>query len=128
MIRFSFLAPIFVALFCSSLKAQNWAHWRGPTGNGAAINAQPPIRWSDTENVKWQVAIPGRGSGSPVIWEDRVFVVSAVPVGEAPQTADREPADRDEPRRESVWGQETIFARRRWSRPVHEIGVQDLLY
>jgi outer membrane protein assembly factor BamB len=110
MIRFSFLAPIFVALFCSSLKAQNWAHWRGPTGNGAAINAQPPIRWSDTENVKWQVAIPGRGSGSPVIWEDRVFVVSAVPVGEAPQTADREPADRDEPRRRA-FGDRRRFSR-----------------
>ena len=38
----------------------------------------PPIQWSDTKNVKWKVEIPGRGSGSPVIWEDKVFVVTAV--------------------------------------------------
>ena len=62
--------------------AGNWAHWRGPTGNGAATHARPPVRWSSTENVKWKVAIPGRGSGSPVIWEKRVFVVTAVPIGD----------------------------------------------
>lgn len=60
-------------------RADNWAHWRGPTGNGVAPNATPPLTWSRTENVKWKTVIPGRGSGSPVIWEDRVFVATAVP-------------------------------------------------
>ena len=59
--------------------ADNWAHWRGPTGNGVAANAHPPVEWSSTKNVKWKVAIPGRSSGSPVIWGNRVFVVTAVP-------------------------------------------------
>lgn len=63
------------------LTADNWGHWRGPIGNGVAPNAKPPIEWSDTKNVKWKVAIPGRGSGSPVIWENRVFVVTAVSEG-----------------------------------------------
>ena len=67
------------AIQCSAL-AGNWAHWRGPTGNGVATDAQPPVNWSSTENVKWKVPIAGRSSGSPVIWEQRVFVVSAVPV------------------------------------------------
>jgi outer membrane protein assembly factor BamB len=67
-------------LLCSPVSAENWSHWRGPTGNGAADStAKPPTEWSDTKNVKWKVAIPGRGSGSPVIWNDQVFVVSAVP-------------------------------------------------
>lgn len=57
--------------------AGNWGHWRGDLGNGIAADAKPPIRWSDTENVKWKVAIPGRSSGSPAIWENRVFVVTA---------------------------------------------------
>lgn len=56
----------------------NWAHWRGHMGNGVSTTATPPVSWSETENVKWKVAIPGRGSGSPVIWGDQVFVVSAV--------------------------------------------------
>jgi len=59
--------------------SQNWAHWRGHGGNGISTTATPPTTWSESENVKWKVEIPGRGSGSPVIWEDRVFVTSAVP-------------------------------------------------
>jgi outer membrane protein assembly factor BamB len=64
--------------------AENWAHWRGSTGNSVA-NATPPTDWSDTENVKWKVAIPGKGSGSPVVWDQQVFVVSAVPKPTQPQ-------------------------------------------
>ena len=61
--------------------ADNWGHWRGPTGNGIALNATPPTKWSATQNVKWKAEVPGRSSGSPVIWDDSVFVVSAVPTG-----------------------------------------------
>lgn len=60
------------------LNADDWGHWRGPTGNGASPDAIPPTEWSDTKNVKWKVAIPGKGSGSPVIWGDRVFVVTGI--------------------------------------------------
>ncbi|MEM6468739.1 MAG: PQQ-binding-like beta-propeller repeat protein [Planctomycetota bacterium] len=58
-----------------------WAHWRGPTGNGTSTTASPPVKWSSNENVKWKVAIPGSSSGSPVIWNDNVFVVTAVANG-----------------------------------------------
>ena len=64
--------------------AGNWAHWRGTTGNGVAAQAQPPLKWSSTENVKWKVPVPGRGTGSPVVWGERVFVVTAIPVGNDP--------------------------------------------
>ena len=63
--------------------ADNWGHWRGPTGNGIALNAEPPTSWSATKNVKWKVEIPGRSSGSPVVWDDSVYVVSSVPTGKA---------------------------------------------
>lgn len=62
---------------CSS-SADNWPHWRGDAGNGVSQSSSPPTQWSATKNVKWKVAIPGRGSGSPVVWEDKVFVVTAV--------------------------------------------------
>lgn len=73
------LIPAFVLALAGYVQADNWGHWRGPTGNGLANNAQPPVEFSDKKNVKWKVQIPGRGSGSPVIWEQQVFVVSAVP-------------------------------------------------
>ena len=69
-------ASLFLSAHCL---ADNWAHWRGPTGNGAATDATPPTEWSPTKNIKWKVKIPGKGSGSPVVWEDKVFVVTSVP-------------------------------------------------
>lgn len=58
-----------------------WAQWRGPYGTGVSTTANPPLEWSETNNVRWKVEIPGRGSASPVVWGDRVFVLTAVPVG-----------------------------------------------
>lgn len=55
--------------------------WRGPLGTGVAPSADPPIEWSETKNVKWKVEIPGRGSSSPVIWGDRIFLLTAIPAG-----------------------------------------------
>ena len=69
-----------VATFVSSAHAGNWAHWRGPTGNGTAPNASPPIEWSNTKNVRWKIAIAGSGLSSPIVWENQVFVTTAVPL------------------------------------------------
>jgi outer membrane protein assembly factor BamB len=65
--------------------ADQWAHWRGPTGNGVAPDANPPTEFGPSKNLKWKVEIPGNGSGSPVIWENQVFVTSAVPNGKSNQ-------------------------------------------
>jgi outer membrane protein assembly factor BamB len=58
-----------------------WPQWRGPYATGVSKTADPPVEWSETKNIRWKVEIPGRGSSSPVIWEDRVFVLSAIPAG-----------------------------------------------
>lgn len=59
---------------------RNWPQWRGPHANGISKFATPPIQWSETTNINWKVEIPGRGSASPIVWNDRVFVLTAVPV------------------------------------------------
>jgi outer membrane protein assembly factor BamB len=58
-----------------------WPQWRGPFATGVSRSATPPAEWSETKNIRWKVEIPGRGSSSPVIWGDRMFVLSAVPTG-----------------------------------------------
>lgn len=78
--RFSLAIAMLSFVGSGPCLAENWSHWRGPTGNGAATDAQPPIRWTPTEGVKWKVKVPGRGSGSPIVWGDQVFVVTAVAV------------------------------------------------
>ena len=60
---------------------QFWPTWRGPLATGVADEADPPTEWSETTNIRWKVDVPGRGSSSPIVWGDRVFVLTAVPVG-----------------------------------------------
>ena len=77
------LSLVLLCLLSTTAMAQeNWSHWRGPTGNGISETAKPPIEWDGEKNVKWKVAIEGKGSGSPVIWQDKVFIVTAVTEGE----------------------------------------------
>ena len=64
-----------------------WPAWRGPLATGEAPDGDRPIEWSESRNVRWKVAVPGRGSGSPIVWGDRVYVLTAVPVGEPGATA-----------------------------------------
>jgi outer membrane protein assembly factor BamB len=61
----------------------NWPQWRGPLASGVSPRANPPIRWSETNNIRWKVALPGKGHSSPIVFGDAVYVLSAVPVGEA---------------------------------------------
>jgi len=56
----------------------HWPMWRGPDGTGAAKNGNPPITWSETENIKWKVKVPGESLSSPVIWEDKIFFLTAI--------------------------------------------------
>ena len=55
-----------------------WPSWRGPLNRGVALRAEPPLVWSETTNVRWKVELPGLGSATPVVWGDRVFVLTAV--------------------------------------------------
>jgi outer membrane protein assembly factor BamB len=56
----------------------HWPRWRGPNADGVADGRKLPIRWSQTENVRWSVKLPGWGTSSPVVYGDRVFVTSHV--------------------------------------------------
>jgi outer membrane protein assembly factor BamB len=63
--------------------------------SGVAPHARPPVEWSESKNVRWKVGIPGKGSATPVVWGDRIYVLTAVP-GEkrapAPAPPPAEPA------------------------------------
>jgi len=58
--------------------ADDWPWWRGPNLDNVASTPQdPPVRWSERENVIWKVDVPGRGHGSPCLWGDRIFLPMA---------------------------------------------------
>ncbi len=54
--------------------AGNWANWRGPSLNGVAEGTGYPTEWNESRNVAWKVKLPGRGSSTPVVWGDHVFL------------------------------------------------------
>ncbi len=58
--------------------ASEWPQFRGPSGQGHAPDASVPLTWSETENVAWKTAVPGRGWSSPVIAGDLVWLTTAV--------------------------------------------------
>ncbi len=67
-----------VALLSHAVQAENWSLWRGPRGDGTSLEKNIPVRWSGAENVAWKVEVPGYGHSSPVVWEDRLFLMSCV--------------------------------------------------
>lgn len=77
--------------------AANWPSWRGPLGMGISTTAVPPLTWSDTNNIKWKAAIPGRGSSTPIIWENKVFVQTAVPTGKKVEADTNQPTAAAQP-------------------------------
>jgi outer membrane protein assembly factor BamB len=58
-----------------------WPQWRGPLSTGAAPHANPPVEWSESENVRWKIHLPGKGHSTPIVWKNQLFVTTAVPDG-----------------------------------------------
>jgi len=78
------LATVVLVAGSTSSDPAHWPQWRGPFFNGMARTAAP-VEFSDTKNIKWKVAIPGRGFATPVIWGDRIFLTTAIPTGKITQ-------------------------------------------
>ena len=74
-----------VGSFSDLSAASNWHQWRGPNANGIVDAGNPPVEWSETKNIEWKVAVPGKGHATPIIWEDKIFLltVTAAPGPEA---------------------------------------------
>ncbi len=56
-----------------------WPQWRGPLMTGEAPQGDPPVRWSENDNICWKVPVPGIGHATPVVWGDHIYVLTAVP-------------------------------------------------
>jgi outer membrane protein assembly factor BamB len=64
----------------------NWPTWRGPLANGIAPKSDPPVSWSETTNIRWRTAIPGKGFSTPIVWDKYVFVTTAIPKEGVPES------------------------------------------
>ena len=82
-VRIILALSLLVATYAFS--ADNWPTWRGQNFNAISADGNPPVSWSESENIKWKVALEGDGSdSSPVIWGDKILFQAAVK-GDAPK-------------------------------------------
>ncbi len=64
----------------TNLFDQNWPSFRGQFANGIFDNSNIPFEWNleKNQNIKWKTPIPGLGHSCPVIWNDYLFVTTAI--------------------------------------------------
>jgi len=68
-------APLAILMFLSvPVHSENWTQWRGAGLSGVVAGSGYPITWSEQENIVWKVTLPGWGTSSPAIWDQRIFV------------------------------------------------------
>ncbi|MBM4036775.1 MAG: serine/threonine protein kinase [Planctomycetes bacterium] len=72
-----------VLALAASLAAagEDWPQFRGPGGDGLSRSANPPLDWSESKNIAWKAAVPGRGRSSPVLLGGRIWLTTAVEQG-----------------------------------------------
>lgn len=61
-----------------SQSATNWPQWRGPTGDSVASKGAYPTKFSASEGVLWKLPLPGLGSSTPAVWDDRIFLTCGI--------------------------------------------------
>jgi outer membrane protein assembly factor BamB len=89
---------VFIA--AGALQAQeNWPHWRGPHHNGVSDAEKLPMKWSLTENIVWKTPLPSWSAATPIIWGDRIFIVSPSKSEPKPEPQQQEQAQTGQRRR-----------------------------
>jgi len=73
-----------VASASAAAAPDDWPQFRGPSGDGVSAAKDPPLTWSESQNILWKVPLPGRGQSSPVVLGDRIWLTTAIEQGLRP--------------------------------------------
>ena len=64
-------------ILVSSSQADQWPQWRGPYSNGVAQGKGYPTQWSSEKNISWKFKLSERGSSTPAVWNEHIFLTGA---------------------------------------------------
>lgn len=71
------IRTLLVAFVCAAaVNADNWPQWRGPKNDGHSAEKGLPTEWDSDKNIVWKLKMPGIGAGTPVVWDDKIFVTA----------------------------------------------------
>ena len=61
----------------------HWPSFRGLRARGVAEGSPTAVHWdaASSKNIRWKTRVPGLGHSSPVIWGDRIYLITAVQEG-----------------------------------------------
>jgi len=85
------------ALVSSADPMKYWPQWRGPELNGVVPHGDPPVEWSEDKNVRWKIEIPGKGHASPIVWEEKIFILTAIETDKVIATQEADVAEEQLP-------------------------------
>ncbi len=81
MIRAAIVVIGVALLTLTGAATDQWPQFRGPAAGVIPDDPALPVTWSETENVVWKTTIPGLGWSSPIVWDDHIFLTSAISSG-----------------------------------------------
>src|SRR5687767_13837022 len=73
-----FLALAFA--FAAAASAQEWTRFRGPNGTGISKAKGIPVTWTEADFI-YRVPVPGESHSQPVIWGNKMFIMTALEGG-----------------------------------------------
>src|SRR5262245_56959053 len=81
-----FITTVAVLVFSltGASATDQWPKFRGPNAGVIPDDPNLPETWSEKENVVWKTDIPGMGWSSPVVWDDHVFITTAISSAKEP--------------------------------------------
>jgi outer membrane protein assembly factor BamB len=71
------LRCIIPAVFATLAAAEDWPDFRGPRGEGHSTETRLPLNWSERQNVRWKVDVPGKGWSSPIVSKGEIWLTTA---------------------------------------------------
>jgi outer membrane protein assembly factor BamB len=74
-VRLRLLASAILVVALAAHAAGNWPQWRGPEANGSLTSGEFPVKW-DASNITWKVTLPGKGTSTPIVHGERIYVTS----------------------------------------------------
>ncbi len=75
---------VLVGIDAPAAAQEHWPGFRGTSAGEIANDPSLPDTWSTTENVAWNISIPGLSWSSPVVWNNHIFVTTAISAGDEP--------------------------------------------
>ena len=70
---------VLLSVCVQSCYAENWPCWRGPRGDGTSLETNVPVQWDADTHILWKSPVPGIGQGSPIVWENVIFLATSLP-------------------------------------------------